>query len=1404
PLRLNPPGSPGRNGPAWKPRGAGRKNYPPHKAAPPEEAGGGAGKGRHAGRGRHGRGGPGRGGTRVPRSPGPQCVGWIVGRTFSPGGRRSAGSGSPAPCRSLRPRRCFQSLGRDDGVVQSAQDQPHDPPGALPALLASELGALHCTGFDCAAFHPPARPRGQPAASRGHGFQPGDRSQQLLACAPVTAPWRGGRAVAASAIPATSPKEFPSLPTSLEEIFTHWKKAPPNTKKRKAADGAGAVLEKKIRVPDPASSSESSEEEEGTAVKTEEAATLVIPNSAVKTQSSEDASSSSDDSAVAGRGIEVKTALAGGKATNSVQHATPNKASAPSSRPRPAATGRSKANKLKADVPAVASTPAKAGRKKAAPGKPGPAAATQARGAQSKAAATAKAAESSETSDSSESEDKEEKPGAKLPAPKIELKPTAAEVKSSEDSSDETSSEEEHNPPAALAKPAVKAAQTNATLTKSTPITLASTAKSPGKGSALSLQKPTAVAASQAKSASVKLTSPAQAAVSAKPEDTSESSDSSDSEHEEPTSLVQAKPAVKAAQTNATPTKSTPVTPVSTTRSPGKGSALSLRKPAASQARSAPAQLTSPAQAAGSAKSDDTLESSDSSDSEDEKPASTAQAKPAVKAAQTNATPTKSTPVTPVSTTRSPGKGSALSLRKPAASQAKSAPAQLTSPAQAAGSAKSDDALESSDSSDSEDEKPASAAQAKSPAKSLQPSLTLAKSASVALLSSKTTPALAKQTPKPAVLEQAKPVPGKNNTPTKAAVSTKPQDSSESSDDSDSEDEAPPVPISQKAGGVKRLPAPLTSPSKLSQTAKARTPVGAPGSTLKGKGSESESSGSSHSEVEETPAALKQPLKGIMKTGVAALPASSKKAQPPATPLPKAQGAAESSDDSSEESDSEEDALTLAQKLVQAKPKPAAAVPAAKTANTVAVKASTLRKGANAAAPSPVKAAVTLYQAAETSSSGSSESEEDVKAVSQPLLPSSLKSGTPFDKAKPSPADPPGANKGKESSDSSDSSESEEEETAQPPPKPAGAPQKPGRINEAESSSSESSEDEEQPSQSLLAGYPGLLKATVTSEVQQAGKAAVVAAPAPAPADALGKAAQADVSESESSSDSDTDVEKTLAPQKAGGKPLSLSSGQEPIAPKVASGKTAAAGKGGHGGAILKPALAKKALAAPQNDSGLKGTPTTMSPYALLSISPSKGESSRSESEDEATTAAKVPAGPAGGEPEGKKTVGKRKAKGGPGRAPKTPQSGDKENKKQKKPSLKRKLEAEDGGLGATGAPKEKKQKKQSGLETPKKKSKRADGAKKSLGSKEKKKSSKKKKAVKDKKKKSKKSSGLELGADGSSVHKKKKKKVGVDVVPVRQELVAQNGQCPRLPRQRRGPVRLLRVTGETPLLGKG
>lgn len=64
------------------------------------------------------------------------------------------------------------------------------------------------------------------------------------------------------------------------------------------------------------------------------------------------------------------------------------------------------------------------------------------------------------------------------------------------------------------------------------------------------------------------------------------------------------------------------------------------------------------------------------------------------------------------------------------------------------------------------------------------------------------------------------------------------------------------------AGGVKRLPAPLASPSKLGQTAKAGTPVRATGSTLTGKGSESESSGSSDSEAEETPAALKQPLKG--------------------------------------------------------------------------------------------------------------------------------------------------------------------------------------------------------------------------------------------------------------------------------------------------------------------------------------------------------------------------------------------------------------------------------------------------------------------------------------------------------------------------------------------------------------
>lgn len=52
------------------------------------------------------------------------------------------------------------------------------------------------------------------------------------------------------------------------------------------------------------------------------------------------------------------------------------------------------------------------------------------------------------------------------------------------------------------------------------------------------------------------------------------------------------------------------------------------------------------------------------------------------------------------------------------------------------------------------------------------------------------------------------------------------------------------------------------------------------------------------------------------------------------------------------------------------------------------------------------------------------------------------------------------------------------------------------------------------------------------------------------------------------------------------------------------------------------------------------------------------------------------------------------------------------------------------------------------------------------------------KKAAKDKKKKSKKSSGLELGADGSSVHKKKKKKVGVDVVPGQHKMASVPG-CP-------------------------
>ncbi|XP_038006064.1 treacle protein isoform X3 [Motacilla alba alba] len=380
---------------------------------------------------------------------------------------------------------------------------------------------------------------------------------------------RGGFARAARELQAQSgQKLLPSLSTSLEDIFTHWEKTPPNCKRRNVSDEEAAIPEK-IRVPDPVSSSESSEKEEDEKekAKASNAASLSLAtNSVVNIESSEEDESSSEEEDLAGKGaVTVTAAVVGGKASNSLH--SPPKPTAPAGRAEglSAADRTVLSNKQQPNALAAAPAPGK-DQKLPGPGKPGHATAAVVKAGQSKAPVTTKAPESSSSSSSSssESEEEEETPAVKAPAPRAE--PAAGAESSSEESSEDTSSEEELVIPPIQAKPAVKTVRASAAPVKSV-------AAAPGslKKNAV---KQTGQAASQAKSAS-----PA-APGAAQPSDTSESSSSSDSEDEERPLVTQTKSPSKSSQAVPSPVKPTPAASLSVKAAPAKTLPLSQGKAA--------------------------------------------------------------------------------------------------------------------------------------------------------------------------------------------------------------------------------------------------------------------------------------------------------------------------------------------------------------------------------------------------------------------------------------------------------------------------------------------------------------------------------------------------------------------------------------------------------------------------------------------------------------------------------------------------------------------------------------------------------------------------------------------------------------------------------------------------------
>ncbi|NXY37990.1 TCOF protein, partial [Pomatorhinus ruficollis] len=410
---------------------------------------------------------------------------------------------------------------------------------------------------------------------------------------------RGGFARAARELQAQSgQKLLPSFSTSLEDIFTHWEKTPPNFKRRNVSDEEAAIPEK-IRVPDPVSSSESSEKEEDEKEKAKAANVLVAGRGMGWRSKALVCHRDSNDDGL-GSGVERGPCPAAG----ALLHAG-------------VCVGVRNAltlllcgslltvlsNKQQPNAPAAAPSPAKA-QKLPGPGKLGHAAAVVAKVGQSKAPVMAKAPESSSSSSSSsESEEEEETPIVKAPAPRAEL--AAGAESSSEESSEDTSSEEELATPAIQAKPAVKTVQSNAAPVKSAPAAPVSLKNA---------VKQTALAASQAKPASTTVPGAAQ------PDDTSESSSSSDSEDEERPLVTQTKPPPKSSQAVPSPVKPTPAASLSVKAAPAKTLPLSQGKTAPKptvpkQTKTSQGRTAAPTKPAESIKP---VESTASSASEDE------------------------------------------------------------------------------------------------------------------------------------------------------------------------------------------------------------------------------------------------------------------------------------------------------------------------------------------------------------------------------------------------------------------------------------------------------------------------------------------------------------------------------------------------------------------------------------------------------------------------------------------------------------------------------------------------------------------------------------------------------------------------------------------------------------------
>ncbi|XP_056667448.1 treacle protein isoform X11 [Monodelphis domestica] len=663
-------------------------------------------------------------------------------------------------------------------------------------------------------------------------------------------------------------KTFPAQPVTLLDIYTHWQQTSGVAKKRKAEEADGEIPFK-VRVSDPTSSSESSEEEK-------------------------------EQQERVGKTVKTTKVLY----SNSVSVIKDNQCKNSLSKPKENVKTKNKKGTSKAVVTSAShSDPLEA---QTTSGKPGPTVSVQSQSKKSPAAPRKQAAQSPSNSLATNSEKKFASPVVKLvpkTAPVPPDKKTESDSSNDEDSStDETDMEMEQ----ALRTPQGNSALVRGNSVASIPTKVSQekvVTPSPGRlvtkplttkdknpeetsessdesesdedapqsqGQAQEVKMPhhlsevpgrvgkTTPTTGKAVTPSSKpnLGVPAKAAMTQKPEETSESSEESESEEENAKLQRQEKSSMKTPQASATPATRTPTPSTLTKVSPRKGTL---------QAKTGPPSKTSEVNLPETGS-----DTSEESESEDNVIVPQRQGKSSGKASQGNATPSKGRSLAP---------GKPMTLVPPPRMGPSTPSPRAGTSAMASKPGSSETSSESSEESESEEEILVPQEKKKSPVKVLQVNAIVTKVAPVP--------------PQGPLGKEALSTTGKSGTlasgvEISSSTETSGSESSEGSDESESEEEKTPAPKTQVKPSEKAQaqvsPAPLpksplekgvlNSPEKAAMV----TPSAKMAPQAKGVGpgrSQASSGCSGESDSEgETPTSQGQPIPSVKTLQVKASPTS--------------------------------------------------------------------------------------------------------------------------------------------------------------------------------------------------------------------------------------------------------------------------------------------------------------------------------------------------------------------------------------------------------------------------------------------------------------------------------------------------------------------------------------------------